>query len=321
MDDASPTKEAARFAQSLDRLVPTSEVLGLAVSGGPDSLALLTLAHEVRPAAIRAITVDHRLRPESATEAETVAALCRRLGIAHDIVAIDWPDGPPTANIEAGARDKRYAAFEGWARRHRLHYIATAHHADDQAETLFMRLARGAGLAGLAGIRPRRALREDLMLVRPLLGWEKAELVGWCQRHDLPIVDDPMNADPQFDRVRIRRALADVGFEGSVKWTESAGHLADAEEALSWTAQRLAEERLRETDTGWALVRGTIPRELLRRLLLVGFERLGDRPPRGPDLARAMETLEKGGQCTLGTVLLNADGDLWTLAPAPPRNT
>jgi tRNA(Ile)-lysidine synthetase-like protein len=163
-----------RFAADLGPLAPAGRI-GIAVSGGPDSLALLVLAAAARPGEVEAVTVDHRLRPASRNEAEGVAAICAAIAVPHIILSARWTD-PPTANVQARARDERYALLARWATDRRLAAVATAHHADDQAETLLMRLARGSGVSGLAGVRPSRTLSPGVALIRPLLGWRKLEL-------------------------------------------------------------------------------------------------------------------------------------------------
>ena len=167
-----PTRaQAGRFGQSLAALAPPGRI-ALAVSGGPDSLALLLLGAAACDDVVVA-TVDHGLRREAAGEARMVAGLCRRLGVPHETLPVEVAgDGGP----QAAARDARYAALEGWAIAAGAGALATAHHVDDQAETVLLRMARGAGVAGLAGVRPLRRLASGLALVRPLLGWRRAEL-------------------------------------------------------------------------------------------------------------------------------------------------
>ena len=129
----TPATEAmTRFAADLGALASPAERLGIAVSGGPDSLALLLLAAAARPGSVEAATVDHGLRDGSADEAAMVAALCQRLDVPHQILTADWAE-PPSANIQAEARAVRYRLLGGWAQMQRLPAVATAHHADDQA--------------------------------------------------------------------------------------------------------------------------------------------------------------------------------------------
>jgi tRNA(Ile)-lysidine synthase len=172
----------------------------LAVSGGPDSLAMLVLAHLASPGMVEAATVDHGLRPESAGEAAHVAAVCQALGVPHAILSVNVGPG----NVQANARSARYAALGAWAQERGLQSIATAHHADDQAETVLMRLNRASGLGGLAGIRAKTAGDGGPPVIRPLLGWRKQELEAVVSAADLFFVRDPSNVDVRFDRARLR---------------------------------------------------------------------------------------------------------------------
>ena len=162
-----------------------------------------------------------------------VAALCQRLGVLHRTLPADWSE-PPESNIQAEARALRYRLLNSWAIERGLAAIATAHHADDQAETLLMRLARGAGVRGLGGTRARRALSEEVLLIRPLLGWRKAELVELVAEAGLDAVDDPANRDPRHDRSRIRKWLESSDWADPARLAASASALRDADEALDW---------------------------------------------------------------------------------------
>ncbi|MGN7159195.1 tRNA lysidine(34) synthetase TilS [Sphingomonas sp. SAFR-052] len=151
-----PPETVTRFTADLHALAATptpATPLALAVSGGPDSMAMLALAASAFPAAILAATVDHRLRAASADEAAMVAGWCHANRIPHTVLS---PDKPPAgASIQAQARHLRYTLLADWALAANAVALATAHHTDDQAETFLMRAARGSGPAGLAGIRPR----------------------------------------------------------------------------------------------------------------------------------------------------------------------
>ena len=143
------------------------------MSGGPDSLALLLLAHAALPGRIEAATVDHQLRVGSAEEAADVARLCQSLAVPHAILAVDVAPG----NLQSQARAARYAALAVWLTSRGLAALASGHHADDQAETLLARLNRASGVAGLAGVRARGLVPgTDIPLLRPLLGWRRAAL-------------------------------------------------------------------------------------------------------------------------------------------------
>ncbi len=287
--------------------------LGLAVSGGPDSLALLLLAHDALPGRIAAATVDHGLRAEAADEAAFVAATCADRGIPHETLR---PPQPITGNIQSAARTVRYALLDGWADRQTLPFIATAHHADDQLETLLMRLARGSGVGGLAGIRRRNG-----KIVRPLLEFTKAQLVSICIDAGLSPVDDPSNRDSAFDRVRMRSLIAQapVAFlPGAAQRTADA--LSDAQEALCWITDRAAAEAITPQRDGWLLHAATYPREIQRRLLGLALARLGE-TPRGDVLSDALDSLRAGRKCSVGASLCDARNGGWHIHPAPPRRS
>jgi tRNA(Ile)-lysidine synthase len=311
----------ARFAADLDVLIPHDAQLGIAVSGGPDSLALLLLAAAARSGHIQAATVDHRLREESGAEAQMVAGVCGGLGVPHAILPLDWPE-PPSGNLQARAREARYQALGRWAAENRLAAIATAHHLDDQAETLLMRLARGSGLGGLAGVRRSRRLAVHngpaVLLVRPLLAWRSGELRAIVAAAGLTAVDDPTNRDPHHDRTQARAFLAANDWPGAERLAASASHLADADEALQFAAVELYRERHRHAGEMTIIDPSGLPREFKRRMLLIALQRRGAAPPRGPDLARLMATLDDGGTATLAGFKIEG-GEQWRLSLAPPR--
>ena len=165
-----------RFAADLAVLWPQDErsgPLGLAVSGGPDSVALLLLAHRALPGQIAVASIDHGLRPEAAGEVALVERIAAARGIPFTPLTVTLAPG----NTQARAREARYAALAEWAESEGLGAVATAHHADDQAETLLMRLNRASGVAGLAGVRPRGVVPGTAIpLLRPVLDWRRAEL-------------------------------------------------------------------------------------------------------------------------------------------------
>ena len=318
--DAPPalsSERLARFRASLDALAMPGRI-GIAVSGGPDSLALLLLAHGVRPTELAAATVDHGLRREAAEEAAMVAEICRRLGVPHMTLRVTVEDDP--AGLQAAARKARYAALRAWAERHDVAFLATAHHADDQAETLLMRLGRGAGLAGLAGIRRARPLAEasGIMLIRPLLDWTKAELEDVVATAGLVPARDPSNSDERFDRTRARALLAG-GWPESRRLAASAHHLAEAEEALDWAAARLAAERIGFGDDEAAIDVAGVPRELRRRLLLAVFARLApEAEMRGDAVDRLLGALDQGKVTTLAGFRCDS-GPPWRVSRAAAR--
>ena len=304
------------FSTDLASLHPPGAPLGIAVSGGPDSLALLLLAAATRPGQIEAATVDHALRPGSRAEAEQVAEICAARAIPHTILTARWTV-PPVGNIQARARAERYALLGEWAQARGLAAVATAHHADDQAETLLMRLARGSGVTGLAATRPRRPLTEGVDLIRPLLGWRKTDLIAIVANAGLTPIDDPSNHDPRHDRSRMRAVLADTDWADPLRLAATAAHLREADEALDWALAPLL-DRLTEQNGAITINPLGLPREFQRRLLLTAFARLATPTPRGPDLDAAMTRLIAGETTTLAGLKL-VGGPHWHLTRAPSR--
>lgn len=317
---APPAELLERFRADLEALGwADRDRIGVAVSGGPDSLALLLLAAAALPGRVRAATVDHRLRPESAAEATEVANICSGLGVAHRVLRLEWPD-PPRSNLQARARAARYAALAEWAAGEGLAALATAHHLDDQAETLLLRLARGSGAGGLAGIRAASLVPgTGIRLLRPLLGWRKAELEAIVAAAGLGPARDPANADPRFDRTRARRLLADTSWLSADRLAAAAAHFAQSNESLEWAVRRLWGERASVGPDGAVTIdSGDLPIELQRRLLLKAFRSVGAADPPGPKLVRLLDALRAGRPATLAG--LSADpGPPWRLRPAPPR--
>ena len=310
--DSAPVE---RFVEAIERLTascPFASQLGIAASGGPDSVALLLLANHAYPGQVVAATVDHGLRPDAASEAAFVAQLCVERGISHSILT---PSQPITGNIQSAARAVRYDLLKGWAAEVGCNWIATAHHADDQLETLLMRLVRGSGVDGMSGIRAVNG-----QIIRPLLRFTKAELIAICDDAGVTPVQDPSNRDPDFDRVRMRLYLgaAPHPFD-PLAATRSASALADASAALTWMTTQLAGERIVIAATGISLNPTALPRELKRRLLLVALQQIdADIRVRGDSIERAMDDLEAGKTLTLGNILCKG-GAVWHFSPAPPR--
>ena len=305
----------ARFEADLAALADADARLGIAVSGGPDSLALLLLAAAARPGLVEAATVDHQLRAGSRKEAEFVRSVCDRLGVPHMILTATVERG---ASLQAQARVARYGVLGEWAINRDLAAVATGHHADDQAETLLMRLARGAGLGGLVGVRHTLPLEAGIAVIRPLLEWRRDELAAIVAAAGITPVDDPANRDPRHDRSRFRGMLAKADWADAERLAASARWLADADEALDWALTPLIGTRLKRRGSSLAIDADGLPRELQRRLLLAGFEQMGAHRPRGPELDRARKALKAGKVATLSGLKLEP-GPPWTLSAAPTR--
>ncbi|WP_415392246.1 tRNA lysidine(34) synthetase TilS [Paracoccus sp. SJTW-4] len=299
-------------ATALDRLAGDLPALGVAVSGGSDSLALLHLATawaRVRGLRIEAATVDHRLRPESAAEAEAVARSCAALDIAHEVLVWDHGGDVP-GNLMDAARRARLRLLAGWAAARGLGAVALGHTQDDQAETLLMRLARGAGLDGLSGMADSRQ-QGGILWLRPLLGLRREALRDWLRGQGIAWADDPSNDDPGYERVRVRRAIAALALPVPAL-ARSAAHLADARAALAEAAVAAAAGA--SADRG--MLRLPLPAlqdsapEIRRRLLLAALRWVtgADYPPRGEDAARLLAALLAGGQGTLEGVIARVRG-------------
>lgn len=299
-----------RAIERLRAAVPEFEgQIGVAVSGGPDSLALLLLAAAAWPDRVVAATVDHQLRPEAADEAQHVAGICRAIGVPHDVLT---PAAPITGSLQTNARAARYELLADWRKRRGAAYVMTAHHADDQAETLLMRLNRGAGVAGLAGVR-----RINGHVLRPVLAWRRSELSEIVDCSGFSPVADPSNDDPRFDRVRIRKELAEAPWIDAGAVAQSAAHLAEVEDAMTWMAARLAEERVSAEATALVFDPSGIPPALVRRVVEAI---LHPAAPSGPALDRLLGALRAGEQASMGDMICRG-GTLWRFTAAPPRRT
>ena len=233
--------EAAELFKSLEQ----AHGLLLAVSGGPDSTAMMVLLARWRSAGrppMHVATVDHGLRVEARAEAKAVAATAKSLGLPHRILT--WRGAKPSTRLQERARRARYDLLVGHAKAIGMSHIVLAHHADDQAETVLFRLLRGSGPAGLAGMAGE-ASRDGIALARPFLAIPKARLIATCEAAGLGFIDDPSNAEPRFARVRLRRLMPLLEKEGLDRdgLLRLADRAARAEAALQQAA-RDARERL-----------------------------------------------------------------------------
>ncbi|MFO6428655.1 tRNA lysidine(34) synthetase TilS [Erythrobacter sp. W302b] len=323
-----------RFAADLAALWPEDErngPLGLAVSGGPDSLALLLLAHEALPGAIAVCSIDHGLRPEAAGEIALVERIAAERGIPFTQLAVTLAPG----NLQAQARAVRYAALAKWAEAKGLGAVATAHHADDQAETLLMRLNRGSGLAGLAGVRGRSTIADsEITLLRPLLSWRKAELGAVVAAAGITPAADPSNTNPAFDRARLRAQLAEADWLDPVALATSAAHLAEGWQALEWYAELDWHEMVMRDDSAPGGVGYTycanVPRVIAIETICKIIRALGGHASRS-EAARAWDRLWAGENASLGGVLavpgvervekVGVPMRVWRFRPEPARGS
>ena len=339
--EAHPLTEAE--ATDLFRPLTDIDALVLAVSGGPDSIALMHFAALCAAAArlrgtpfprLAVATVDHGLRPGSRQDAEQVVARAAKLGL--DALLLTWEGDKPVSRLQETARRHRYALLIDGARRLGASHLATAHTLDDQAETLLFRMARGSGPAGLAGMR-RSTQREGLHHARPFLGIAKARLLAACRANDWAYVDDPSNQDPRFARTRWRTLFPVLAAEGldAGRFGVLARRLAEADEVVALASRRaLLEARMDPPDPATFCTARLMaePAAVLYRALesiLSDVPRPGRQMRRGPRLER-VEALGKAlrqasrearpFRQTLHGMLVSYDGVLkLTIAPENPR--
>ena len=291
----------------------------MAVSGGGDSVALLHLlarlctTHQTK---LHVLTVDHGLRPESAREAESVARMAASLSVAH--TTLRWTEWDGTGNLQDQARRARYDLMTTWAGQNGFPMLALGHTADDQAETVLMRLARSGGVDGLAAMSARR-VQNGVTLVRPMLDLSRADLRAYLTRNNLNWIDDPSNDDTRFDRIKMRKALdtlAPLGITSSVL-AQVAGQMGRAREALDWYSFLAARDMscVNDGDIVIDLKKfRTLPDEIARRLLVraVMWVSGSEYAPRRKPVSDMMLAVRSGRAFTLeGCIVSRHKGCLW----------
>ncbi len=264
----------------------------IGLSGGADSMALTLMMADAFPGRIVALTVDHGLRAGSAAEAVQVAQWCADLHIPHHILR--WQTPATSGNIQAQARTARYDLLQNWCAENHMPYVLSAHNRDDVAETLLMRLARGAGVRGLAAMPAKRALSATVTLLRPLLDQPHDALVEYLAVRDQRWIEDPSNQNRAYDRIKVRQWLQHPPLDtmSAQRLAMSAQALAQADAALLWSAQRCFDE-LAEVAAGVVTFQSrsdllALPTELTRRLLLHAMDAV-----RGPAMPPRQEELER----------------------------
>lgn len=275
---------------------PHTPVIAVAVSGGPDSMALLWLLSQrarASGAVVHALTVDHGLRAEAAAEAAQVGAWVEGWpGVRHEILKLENNIGD--ARVMERAREGRYDALLRYCREHNIEKLFTAHHRDDQAETFLFRLAKGSGLDGLASMR-RDSVKGNVKIVRPLLDVMKSRLIATCRAHDIPFVDDPTNDDARFARPRLRRSQAVLAEEGlsAKRLAVTAARLARARDALDHYAAASFATHVKEQDAQKIIFDhaglSAEPAETQLRVIARAVEQLAPNSAYGP----RMEKLEE----------------------------
>lgn len=291
----------ARFAQAMAALGPFERApcLAVAVSGGSDSLALALLASDWargQGGAAVALTVDHRLRPESRAEAEQTGSWLAARGIEHHI--LPWAEAEIGPGLQAAARTARYRLLTGWCRDHHVLHLLLGHQQDDQAETLMLRLARGSGVDGLAAMAPSAA-HTDVQILRPLLDTSREDLRDYLRAQGQDWAEDPSNQAERFDRVRWRKTLAEQHIPAG-RLALTARQLGRARQALEAESAALAVDAVTLSGLGHAeLDRAPLAAaaaEVALRLVAALSRTVGggDFPPRLDGLERMLAALRAG---------------------------
>ncbi|MEQ9694672.1 tRNA lysidine(34) synthetase TilS [Shimia sp. SDUM112013] len=275
---SDPTTALSEFLTPLD-----VQVVGVAVSGGSDSLALLHLVHEWATSCsvqVVAATVDHGLRPEAAEEAAKVAAICAGLSIDHS--TLHWRDHPGGGNLQDAARAARYRLLADWAGEQGVDVMLLGHTQDDLAETFVMRLGRRAGVDGLAAMAPLFK-RNGQTFARPLLPVSRAALRALLTTRGVAWVEDPSNDDLSYDRVRIRKALGVLAGAGitPADLAEVSHNMSRVRDALDAQVRALADATV-TLDRGDVLISlpplQTAPAEITRRLFVTALQWVSGAP-------------------------------------------
>jgi tRNA(Ile)-lysidine synthase len=300
--------QAAVAASSLHQ----KNSIGLCVSGGGDSIAMMHMAAKLgRPQDIKVLTVDHGLRGEAKDEIALVAKQARQLGLDHTVMAWSW-DG--TGNLQASARAGRWEAVHHWAMTHNMREVWLGHTEDDQVETVLMRLARGSGIDGLTAMY-QKSLRDGLQVVRPLLGVGRGELRDWLRVHNIAWCDDPSNEDPRFDRVRARQMFEQLEKLGLTRkrLLQTVDHMQAAHISLQSAAHQFAKQHVRQ-DAGDLLIGPEALNlekvDAPRRVMAAAFAWVGSRTyrPRFEQLIETVAQARKGATVTLGGCIISPAG-------------
>ena len=339
MSDPDESPITVQQAKDLFARWKTASALVLAVSGGPDSLALMWLAARWRRALSRgprliAVTVDHGLRPEAAREAREVKRLAQTLDVPHR--TLRWTGAKPDTGLPAAARAVRYRLLAKTARSSGATHVLTAHTRDDQAETLLMRMLRGSGIAGLAAMA-RETEREGVWLARPLLEVPKSRLVATLGRAKIVFADDPTNRDMSFTRPRLRALMPILAEEGGDSRTLArlASRLARANaaiEVLADGAERYLALRDHDDASRFGFDAGAfagLPEEIRLRLLKRAIDRAGHEGPAELGKVEALlavldraiadgESRKRLKQTLAGAAVSLVQGRIH-VDPAPPR--
>lgn len=341
-DSAVSALEAKALFSDLEQC----PVLLLAVSGGPDSVALMLLAARwakslknnsgLRKPALVVATVDHGLRSEAKREAADVAKLARKLGLKHR--TLKWTGRKPATGLQQAARLARYRLLADAARKVGAAHVLTAHTLDDQAETVLIRMSRGSGITGLgamarvASVPGENGALSDVKLVRPLLDIPKARLIATLHAAKTPFAVDPSNRDPRFTRARLRGLMPQLAEEGldARRLSQLARRLKRADTALEAAVDRAHGELAAGLGSAGSYDAAgfiRLPAEIALRLLGRAVNSIGDEGPvelgKLEALFKALKTAQKAGirnyRRSLAGALVTLDSFKISVERAPPR--
>lgn len=297
-------------------LEPHTKAMAVAVSGGPDSMALCRLVQEwAEPRSLKVIglTVDHRLRDEAADEAAKVSGWLDTIRVPHETLV--WQDGATVKHLDrssqAAARDARFDLMTAWCRENNVTCLLTAHHADDQAETFLMRLIRGSGVDGLAAMAGE-SKRGEVRVLRPLLTVTKADLISTCTRFNQSWVRDPSNDSDSYARTRVRKVMAALETEGLQRdrLLKTVTHMQRAQAAIESAVKDLRADATREDGAGITVdvaLLCTAPDEVALRCLAWCLKAVS-----GASYAPRFDSLERVYICLKSTSDVTSKAERWT---------
>ncbi len=321
-DDQQPLGATFLTDTLLSMGIKPTQKIAIAVSGGADSMGLAILSrHWLKQDGgdVVALIVDHQLRSESADEANLAQERLQALGLESHILS--WSHAADVqGNLQAVARDERYQLMINWCADHEIKYLLTAHHKDDQAETFLLRLARGSGVYGLAGMAEKRVLDGNVTLVRPLLDTTKQRLIATCLEASVDWIEDPSNQNMDFDRVKVREVLAKGHLPGlsSQRLAETAGRMRRTRQAIEYYERHWLERSVEFHEAGFAYLNVSMltqePKEITLRGLasLIRFAGGGMYVPRFERLERlwiAIQQTDFRGATLGGAQFSAAPGD------------
>ena len=298
----------AQVIETLGAITPQSKI-GIAVSGGGDSIAMMHMAAQsLDPQRLHIVSVDHGLRPEAKDEIGVVTQQANALGLPHTILNWVWDQ---SGNLQAAARDGRFALMREWAVQNGIETLLLGHTEDDQVETFLLRLARGSGVDGLTGMA-HADIREGLPVARPLLGMSRDSLRDWLCDEGIEWCDDPSNEDTRFDRVRARQMYAQLETLGLTRkrLLQTVDHMQAAHLSLQRAAHDFAHKHVRQDAGDLIFAPQALDLELEdtpRRVMAAAFSWVASQPyrPRFENLLARVDQVRKGHKVTLaGCILL-----------------